>query len=106
MKSAKLLKGIAVRQIVWSARARADAASIFDFIAERNAPAADRMKALIVDKVQQLVDFPYIHRIGRVADTREAVIHPNYIIIYRVGEQSIRILKVLHARQQYPGVIG
>jgi len=33
--------------------------------------------------------------------TREAIVHPNYILVYRVGE-TIDILAVLHARQQYP----
>jgi plasmid stabilization system protein ParE len=48
-----------------------------------------------------LPDHPFIHRPGRVTGTREAVVHPNYILIYRVAEQ-IEILAVLHARQQYP----
>jgi toxin ParE1/3/4 len=36
-----------------------------------------------------------------VPGTREAVVHPNYILVYRVGE-CIEVLAVLHARQQYP----
>ena len=91
-----------MRQLVWAAEARLDAAAIFNFISERNAPAADKMKALITDKAQQLIEFPFIHRIGRVDNTREAVIHPNYIIIYRVYEDRVRILSVVHARKQYP----
>jgi toxin ParE1/3/4 len=42
-----------------------------------------------------------MHRPGRDPGTREAVVHPNYLIIYRVGD-VIEILAVLHARQQYP----
>ena len=91
-----------MRQIVWAADARRDAAAIFNFIAERNAPAADRMKALIAEKTQQLIDFPFIHRVGRVPETREAVVHPNYIIIYSVDDNRIRILSIIHARQLYP----
>lgn len=45
---------------------------------------------------------PLAYRPGRVAGTREWVAHPNYIVVYRVGGESIRILNVLHARQEYP----
>jgi toxin ParE1/3/4 len=35
-------------------------------------------------------------------ETREAVIHPNYVIVYQVAKDSVVILAVLHARQNYP----
>jgi len=41
-------------------------------------------------------------RRGRRPNTREAVVHPNYILIYRVGAEAIEILAVLHTRQEYP----
>ena len=44
---------------------------------------------------------PYIHRPGRRPGKREAIVHPNYILVYRVGA-AIDILAVLKARQQYP----
>ncbi len=45
---------------------------------------------------------PYLFRLGRVPDTREHVVHPNYIVVYQVGDEVIDILRVLHSRQQYP----
>jgi addiction module RelE/StbE family toxin len=45
---------------------------------------------------------PYLFRLGRVAGTREHVVHPNYIVVYQVGNEVIDILRVLHSRQQYP----
>jgi plasmid stabilization system protein ParE len=45
---------------------------------------------------------PYLFRLGRVAGTREHVVHPNYIVAYQVGINVIDILRVLHSRQQYP----
>ncbi|WP_307139206.1 type II toxin-antitoxin system RelE/ParE family toxin [Duganella sp. Leaf61] len=45
---------------------------------------------------------PYWYRPGRVAGTREIVVHPNYIVVYQVCPNVIEIIAVLHSRQQYP----
>jgi len=50
---------------------------------------------------EQLPAHPYMYRPGRIPGTREAVVHPNYLLVYAVGE-GIDLLAVLHARQQYP----
>ena len=87
--------------LVWRAEARADLLTVISYIAERNASAADRLLAAIEHVAERLPDHPYLHRSGRVTGTREAVVHPNYILVYRVAD-VIEILAVLHARQQYP----
>ena len=43
-----------------------------------------------------------MHRPGRIAGTREAIVHPNYLLIYNIERDAIVITAVLHARQQYP----
>ncbi len=45
---------------------------------------------------------PFLFRPGRVAGTREHVVHPNYIVVFQVRTDVIDILRVLHSRQQYP----
>jgi len=90
-----------VLPLVWRAEARADLLAIITYIADRNVPAAERLHAAIEHTAEQLPAHPYIHRPGRVAGTREAVVHPNYILVYRVAD-AIEVLAVLHARQQYP----
>jgi toxin ParE1/3/4 len=57
--------------------------------------------AAILHTTNRIAKHPYLYRPGRVAGTREAVIHPNYLLVYRVTE-TIEILAILHARQQYP----
>jgi plasmid stabilization system protein ParE len=37
-----------------------------------------------------------------VEGTREAIVHPNYILVYRVGEKAVEIVAVVHARREYP----
>ncbi|WP_232209404.1 type II toxin-antitoxin system RelE/ParE family toxin [Sphingomonas sp. SKA58] len=68
----------------------------------RNPTAADRIGAAIRHAADRLPDHPYLHRPGRVPGTREAVVHPNYILVYRVMTDRIQILALLHTRQQYP----
>lgn len=43
-----------------------------------------------------------MYRAGRVPETREALVTPNYMLVYRVGADVIEILAVKHTRQQYP----
>ncbi|MGF6227466.1 toxin ParE1/3/4 [Inquilinus ginsengisoli] len=88
--------------VSWSAEALTDLEQILGYIAERNPAAADRLLAVAADTAERLSEHPYLYRPGRVAGTREAVIHPNYIIVYRVGPAVVDILSVLHARQAYP----
>ncbi len=88
--------------VVWDARARSDVRAIIAYIAPRNAKAAQSLKTLIESSAERLSAFPYIHRAGRTPGTREAVVHPNYILVYAVQADAIRVLRLLHARQQYP----
>jgi toxin ParE1/3/4 len=60
------------------------------------------MVSLIEAAVLPLSEHPYLYRNGRVAGTRELVVHPNYILVYRVLTDRIEIISVLHARRQYP----
>lgn len=87
--------------LVWRPEARRDLHDIIGYIADRNAPAADRLGTAIRHTAERLPDHPLIHRPGRVPGTREAIVHPNYILVYRVAD-AIEVLAVLHARQQYP----
>ena len=44
------------------------------------------------DDNQRIAAFECIHRLGRVPGTREHLMHPNYIVIYQVGDDVIEIL--------------
>lgn len=88
--------------IVWAWQARADLADLLGFIADRNPIAAYRMQDIIQTAVEGLAGFPMAGRPGRILGTREIVAHPNYVIVYRVEIDRVRVINVLHARQQYP----
>ncbi len=87
--------------LVWTDDATRDLLDILDYIGARNLAASERLSAAIRYTAETLPDHPYIYRPGRLAGTREAVVHPNYLLVYRVTG-TIEILAVLHARQQYP----
>lgn len=89
-------------RLVWRARALEDLEAIISYIAERNAPAAERLQSMIEGCAERLPDHPFLYRPGRVEGTREAVVHPNYILVYRVGAETIEIVNIVHARQLYP----
>lgn len=88
--------------LVWLEEALDDLESIVDFIEIQNPFAAERIGHAIHHTADQLPQHPYMHRTGRIAGTREALVTPNYVIIYRVGADAIEILAVKHTRQQYP----
>ncbi|MEY4556116.1 MAG: hypothetical protein RL093_1235 [Pseudomonadota bacterium] len=86
----------------WSDEAERDLVEILDFIAQQNPAAADRMQALFSQAVKNLRDHPLIYREGRVSGTREIVVHPNYVLIYRIARDAVWIVSVLHSARQYP----
>ena len=88
--------------LIWLPTARSDLRTILDYISDRNLAAANDLNSRIQSYAERLCDHPYIGRQGRIPKTREAVIHPNYILVYRVGADSVEIVNVLHSRRQYP----
>lgn len=60
------------------------------------------MRLLFEQSAERLPDRPYAYRPGRVDGTREMVVHPNYILVYRVGSDAIYVLSVIHTRRRYP----
>jgi plasmid stabilization system protein ParE len=57
----------------------------------------------LYDAVKRLNAFPYAGRIGMKSGTRELVLPPlPYLLIYAVDDQSIHILRFLHAAQNRP----
>lgn len=88
--------------LVWRESARQELRQIFSYIADRDLAAAERLGAAIEACAERLPEHPFLYRPGRAPGTREAVVHPNYILIYRVGTGAVEIVSLVHARQQYP----
>ena len=91
-----------MQTVRWSDEAATDLVEIIDYIEQHNPIAAQGLHAVIVQSAENLPLMPYLFRPGRVPGTREHVVHPNYIVVYQVGDDVIDVLRVLHSRQQYP----
>ncbi|WP_426792633.1 type II toxin-antitoxin system RelE/ParE family toxin [Achromobacter xylosoxidans] len=88
--------------VEWSSAAWADLLAIVDYISDDNPDAAQRLKDDIETKAAQLPARPALYRPGRIAGTREMVVRANYIIVYAADALAVRILRILHAAQQWP----
>ena len=91
-----------MRKLVWRPSADDQLDLLLRYIAERDERAADRLEQRITEALDVAKNMPFIARPGRVAGTREMVVHPNYILVYEFDDSILRVLRVLHARQQYP----
>ncbi len=88
--------------IVWRSSAREDLTAIISYIAERNPESAAALLEVIEAAVSSLSRHPQLYRPGRVDGTREMVVHPNYIVVYAVGDEAVDVVSVLHSRRRYP----
>lgn len=86
-----------------SEAARDDLRAIYAYYAERNPSSADRMVGTILKAANGLMLFPLMGRSGAVEGTRERVVtrYP-YRIVYRIEEDVIVVLRVIHGARQWP----
>jgi addiction module RelE/StbE family toxin len=84
-------------------RARAQLRRIGRYIAQDSPTAAQQVVARITDAVDGLATFPTMGRPGRVIGTRELIVTGTpYVVAYRVRENAVEVLAVIHAAQQWP----
>lgn len=86
----------------WTPAAITDLLAIIDYISDRNPDAAQQLKDDIEQKALELIEYPRMYRAGRVEGTREMLVRGNYIVVYDTSPIFVRILRVLHAAQQWP----
>jgi toxin ParE1/3/4 len=91
-----------------SPRAQQDLEGIRNQIAEDNPSAAERVRATILDTADLLAMNPGIGRRIRNAKARHADIRwlvvpkfRNYLIFYRQFEDTIMVVRILHAAQDW-----
>ncbi len=91
-------------ELFWTPEAMQDREEIYDYIEADNPAAALALDELFAEKAGRLVDHLGLGRPGRVAGTRELVVHQNYVLVYDVVSDQVRVLRVLHAARRWPPV--
>ncbi|AEC18783.1 hypothetical protein PT7_0243 [Pusillimonas sp. T7-7] len=91
----------------WKDQALSDRERIARYIAGEGSPAAARkLDKEFVDKAHTAAQRPKLYRSGRMRGTREVVVRPNYVMVYRIEDDGgVTVLRVLHATQQWPSVV-
>jgi len=88
----------------WTRPADRDLDEIAAYIGQDSPAAAARVVLELIDQAVTLLPTnPAIGRPGRVLGTRELVVgHLPYILAYRVRDDAVEILRVLHTSRAWP----
>jgi addiction module RelE/StbE family toxin len=91
-------------RIRWTESAARDLTQIADYLEDRGSSTIARRVALsITERIEGLTRFPEQGRTGRKSGTRELVLTDlPYVVVYRLGGDSIEILRILHGARIWP----
>jgi addiction module RelE/StbE family toxin len=86
----------------WSRRALRDLQSLADRIALDKPLAAAEFVSALAARVAMLERQPLMGKPGPLDDTRELVVHKNYLVTHRLRADEIQILQLWHVAQNRP----
>ena len=90
-------------KVAWTPPAEADVDEMVRYVARDSVSAALAQEARIYDAVSRLEVHPHLGRSGNMAGTRELVVAGTpYVVIYRVGDEAIDVVRVLHGARDLP----
>lgn len=89
-------------RLTWSKQSLSDRESILDYISQDDPVAAIYLDDEFETCATLACLHPEMHRTGRVAGTREIIVHPHYEMFYRLKKDELNILRVLHTAQLWP----
>ncbi|MBI1889499.1 MAG: type II toxin-antitoxin system RelE/ParE family toxin [Burkholderiales bacterium] len=89
-------------RVEWRPKAEEDLLTIAAFIAADDPVAALALVNAIKATATKASEHPKLYRAGRVRGTREAVVRPNYVLVYQAKGDLLEVVRVLHARRQWP----
>jgi len=86
-------------EVVWTATALADIASIFGYVRRFNPHVATRLVSILRQTGDSLATFPERGRLTG-AGRRELLIVRPYVIRYRIDGSRVLILRIRHGHQE------
>lgn len=89
--------------IVWEQKSLEDRQKIFEYLYEFNPVAAEKTDNIIESAAQNLIEYPQMG-VKRQGVRGRLLIVPaiSMVLSYMDDDQTIRIMRVLHQRQQFP----
>ncbi|MEO6354324.1 MAG: type II toxin-antitoxin system RelE/ParE family toxin [Burkholderiaceae bacterium] len=91
-----------MHKVIWRQQAENDLIKIIEYIWQDSPERAVTFAQEIQARTGRLWEQPELYRVGRMRGTREMVAHPNYIVIYRIQDDTVEILRVKNTAQQWP----
>ena len=91
-----------MNRLQWRLLSLVDRDAIMEYIARDNPSAAIDLDLEFELKTENARQRPKLYNPGRMKGTREIVMRPNYVMVYRVTGDLVEVLRVLHAAQQWP----
>ena len=90
-------------KIVWLPKAITALDKEYDYIFSQNPQAAKRVFERVVGSIKRLEIFPDSGRQGQIEGTRELIVSGlPYIVIYRISNETVQILRIFHTSQDWP----
>ncbi len=90
-------------KIAWTQLALQDLGHAWKYIAADKPEAADGVLKMIAKAVESLLSYQNLGRPGRMKGTRElVVVGTPFVVPYRVKEDRIEILAVIHGSRRWP----
>jgi len=86
-------------RVIWTSMAVRQLDAVGEYVAKDNPGAATRLLKLIRKNANLLKKHPLMGRRTEFDDVRELVVHPNYLLSYRVSTQVVEVLQVWHVAQ-------
>jgi plasmid stabilization system protein ParE len=88
----------------WADWALDDLERVYDFLADKNKPAANRIKKDLKEGARQLADDP---RLGRqlfslLPEEIRQIVIDDYIVRYQIDREIIYIVHIWHGREDWP----
>jgi plasmid stabilization system protein ParE len=89
-------------KLIWSESTIQDLQDIVSYIGRIDPGAASRMRDRSLTTTNHLKRQPFMGRPGVLHETREAVPHSSYRIVYSVASEAVTILGVVHTARRWP----
>jgi toxin ParE1/3/4 len=94
-------------RVLRTAQAHQDLLEIWEFVARRSIERADRLTEAIEQKCILVAQFPEMgRRRDELAPGVRSTLVERYMILYRIADDGIEVLRVVHGSRDLPRLFG